>query len=65
MPCWFASIGAHDVRLNYHVGGTADHQEMFNVVTAYEHQASASVDCHGIEYRQSPWFTLTRVTDAA
>ena len=55
---WFAgdfarADGAHDIGLDHHVGRTADHQQMFDIVAADQHQAPASVDCGRIDHGEA------------
>jgi hypothetical protein len=47
------SARALDARLDDEVGGTADHDQVFDIVAAHEHEASATVDGHGIDQRKA------------
>src|SRR5262245_20301006 len=53
-----ASRCTDDIRLDYKIGWAANHQKMLDVVTADQHQATASINCRCIDHRQ------TRLTSA-
>ncbi len=45
-----AGRGAHDIGLDDDVGGTANHQEMLDIVTPDQHQAAPAIDRGGIDH---------------
>jgi hypothetical protein len=45
--------GANDVVLHDNVGRSSDHQQVLDIVAAHQNQPSTSVDCGGIDYRQT------------
>ncbi len=47
-----SGLGAHDIGFDDDIGGAADHQQMFDVVAAHQHQPPAAVDGGGIDHRQ-------------
>jgi hypothetical protein len=50
--CRFARCCAHDVRLDYKIGPTADHQKVFNVIATDQDQAPLTVHRSGIDHCQ-------------
>jgi hypothetical protein len=43
----------HDIGLDDDIGGTADHQKMFDIVAPYQHETAATVHGGGIDDRQT------------
>ena len=46
-------LGAHDIGFDHDIGRAADHNQMLDVVAAYQHQPAAAVNGGGIDHRQS------------
>ncbi len=47
-----AGYRADDIGFDHDVGGAPDHQQMFDIVTADQHQAAAAIDRRGIDHRK-------------
>jgi hypothetical protein len=45
-----ARLGADDIRFDDDVGWSADHQQVFDIVSPHQHEATATVDGCGIDH---------------
>jgi hypothetical protein len=49
IPC---GHGAHDIGLDHDVGRTADHEQVFDIVTAHQHQPAAAIHRGSVDHGQ-------------